>query len=147
MNSISFLIGLLNIQAWTKESLKTRLNKSLSNDWIPERSAHKFPLRQYYVQLEWKQKIRTAMGSETKTLTSLHELLKEITLTENLRNDEAAAKKHQTLQRLRSVLKNIRGKWKYKKTGGKAAKHHPINVKSIIIEGESFQDFCGLLDI
>ncbi len=71
-----------------------RLKKSLSHDWIPERSAHKFPLRQYYVQLEWKKKIRTAMRSETVTLTSLHELIKEITSEMSNDNAGGAATRH-----------------------------------------------------
>ena len=72
--------GLEKIQDWIKDSLKRRLNKSLSHDWIPEKRAHKFPLRQYYVQLEWKKKVRTAMGSETITLTSLNDLIKQLGL-------------------------------------------------------------------
>ncbi len=70
--------GLKKIQGWIIQSLKRRLNKSLSHDWIPEKSSHKFPLRKYYVQLEWKQKVRTAMGSESVVLTSLHDFIKQI---------------------------------------------------------------------
>ncbi len=70
--------GLQNIRQWTQISLKTRLHKSLSHDWIHEKSSHKFPLRKYYVQLEWEKKERTAMGSETVTLTSIHELIKQL---------------------------------------------------------------------
>ena len=81
----------MKIKEWTKQSLKRRLNKSLSHDWIAERSAHKFPLRKYYVQLEWKQKVRTAMGSETRTLTSLHDLIKEIGIDTCDKSREATA--------------------------------------------------------
>ncbi len=72
------ITGLQKIQEWTQKSLKTRLQKSLSHDWIHENKSVKFPLRQYYVQLEWKQKIRTAMGSKTVTLTSIHDLIKQL---------------------------------------------------------------------
>ena len=78
---MSYSAGLEKIQDWTKQSLKTRLKKSLAHDWIPEKTSHKFPLRQYYVQLEWKQKIRTAMGSKTVTLTSIHDLIKVLTMS------------------------------------------------------------------
>ena len=61
----------------TKASLKRRLQKSLSNDWIPETRAHAFPLRDYYVQLNWSRKLRTAMETESETFTSLQELIKE----------------------------------------------------------------------
>ncbi len=44
--------------------------------------SHKFPLRQYYVQLQWKKKTRTPMGSETVTLTSLYDLIKDLQLPE-----------------------------------------------------------------
>ena len=98
------------IQEWTKQSLKRRLNKSLSHDWIPEKSAHKFPLRQYYVQLEWKQKRRTAMGSETRTLTSLHDLVKQMTSATSGTSQEVAANQPQN------------------------------NAPSVIVEGEKFQD-------
>ncbi len=76
------LTGLEKIQDWTKQSLQRRLHKSLSHDWIHEKTSHKFPLRQYYAQLEWKKKIRTAMGSDTVTLTSVHDLIKQLTRPE-----------------------------------------------------------------
>ncbi len=83
-NFILFLIsGLEKIQGWIKQSLKRRLHKSLSHDWIHEKTSHKFPLRQYYVQLEWKKKIRTAMGSETVTLTCMQDLIKHLTDSES----------------------------------------------------------------
>ena len=91
---VIFSTRLQQIQDWIKLSLKRRLNKSLSHDWIPERSAHKFPLRKYYVQLEWKQKTRTAMGSETRTLTSLHDLVRQMTSETCNTSQGAAAKQH-----------------------------------------------------
>ncbi len=71
--------GLQKIHDCLQQSLKTRLQKSLSHDWIPDSRAHKFYLRQYYVQLEWKKKIRTAFGSRTEILTSIHDLIKQLT--------------------------------------------------------------------
>ncbi len=72
------ITGLRKIQEWTQKSLKTRLQKSLSHDWIHGNKSVKFPLRKYYVQLEWEKKERTAMGSKTVTLTSIHELIKQL---------------------------------------------------------------------
>ena len=74
----------MKIKSWTKESLKRRLQKSLSHDWIHEKASHKFPLRQYYVQLEWKKKIRKATKSKTVTLTSIHDLIKQLKLSESV---------------------------------------------------------------
>ena len=62
------------LQDWTRQSLQ----KSLSNDWIHESSSHKFPLRQFYVQLEWKKKLRKAMVAEKVDITSIHEVIKQI---------------------------------------------------------------------
>ncbi len=80
----------------------------MSHDWIPERSAHKFPLRQYYVQLEWNQKIRTAMGSNTVTMMSLHDLIKDM------------------------------GTGTCKKTQETAANNVSKDVQSIIVEGKGY---------
>ena len=77
-NSSLHSSGHQKIQEWTQISLKKRLQKSLSHDWIHEKSSHKFPLRKYYVQLEWEKKERTAMGSKKVTLTSIHELIKQL---------------------------------------------------------------------
>ncbi len=67
----------MKIQEFTKESLKRRLQKSLSYDWVPESRAYSFRLRENYVQLNWKRKLRKAMGVETVACTGLHELIKE----------------------------------------------------------------------
>ncbi len=75
------ITGLMKIQEWTQKSLKMRLQKSLSHDWIHENKSVKFPLREYYVQLNWKQKKRTPRGSETVTFTSIHELIKQLQQT------------------------------------------------------------------
>ncbi len=69
----------MKIKDWTQKSLKNRLRMNLSHDWIHEDKSHKFPLREYYVQLEWKKKIRTAMGRESVTLTSIYDLIKHLT--------------------------------------------------------------------
>ena len=72
------ITGLRKIQEWIQKSLKIRLQKSLSHDWIHESKSVKFPLRKYYVQLEWEKKERTAMGSKTVTLTSIHDLIEQL---------------------------------------------------------------------
>ncbi len=70
--------------------MKIRLQKSLSNDWHHEKNSYKFPLRQYYVQLEWKKKIRKALQSEIVTLTSLHELIKQLNFEEHVTCTESS---------------------------------------------------------
>ncbi len=80
---IILITGIVKIKGWTKESLKRRLQKSLSHDWIHEKASHKFPLRQYYVQLEWKKKTRRATKSNIVTLTSIHDLVKQLTVSES----------------------------------------------------------------
>ncbi len=66
------------MQDWTKRSLETRLKKSLAHDWIPEKDAHRYPLREYYVELQWTRTIRKGMKRETVTLTSLPDLIKKM---------------------------------------------------------------------
>ena len=83
----------MKIQYWVKQSLQRRLHKSLSHDWIHDDTSHKFQLRQYYVQLEWTKKIRTAMGSTTVTLLSLHDLIKQLTVDESIHKHPAASKR------------------------------------------------------
>ncbi len=71
------------IQQWTRESLRRRLHKSLSCDWMHPDSAHHFSLRQFYVQLDWKKKIHGALTSRMITLTSINELIKQISASQN----------------------------------------------------------------
>ena len=71
-------IGKKRIKIWTKKSLCTRLQKSLSYDWIHPERAHSFPLRKYYVQLEWQKKERTVVGIEREKLTSINEVIEQI---------------------------------------------------------------------
>ncbi len=108
---VSYLLpGLEKIQDWTKQSLQRRLHKSLSHDWIDKKTSHKFPLRQYYVQLEWEKKERTAMGSRKVTLTSAHNLIKQLTMS------KAAGGTGCTRQKAMSVM--IEGRfWHTEQTG------------------------------
>lgn len=39
------------------------------------RTAHQFPLRKFYVELEWKRKVREALWTERVTLNSLNDLI------------------------------------------------------------------------
>ncbi len=73
------LLGLEKIKQWTQQSLNTRLKKSLSYDWIHESRAHTFPLKEYYVQLEWQEKKREAHGFSRVKMTSINEVIKHIT--------------------------------------------------------------------
>ena len=135
--------GLQQIWEWTEQSLKRRLNKSLSHDWFPEKSAHKFPLRQYYVQLEWKKKIRTAVGSDRVTLTSLHDLVKQLTSETHGNSEEGAPNsddtliKHKKLVRLQNLIKKIRGKRKAEKTPVTPKQSQSqISTSSVLVEGK-----------
>ncbi len=89
-------VGITKVQEWIKESLRKRLQKSLSHDWIHEKTSHKFPLRQYYVELQWNKKIRTAMGSQNVTLTSIHELIKQLGVGRQDQAKQSAATSHKT---------------------------------------------------
>ena len=73
--------GLNEIQNWNKESLKRRLHKSLSCDWM--RTAHQFPLRKFYVELEWQRKVREALWTERIRLDSLHDLINLMTSSDD----------------------------------------------------------------
>ena len=81
----AYFSGCMKIQRWLKDSLITRLQKSLSCDWIHESRAHKFPLRTYYVQLEWQKKTRQALAIKRETLTSIHELISQISANNSIR--------------------------------------------------------------
>ncbi len=72
------LLGLQEIKDWTKRSLETRLKKSLSCDWMPKSQAKKFPLRQYYVQLELCREIWGPFCDEKETLLGIHDLIEYI---------------------------------------------------------------------
>ncbi len=104
--AISFL-GLEKIKDWTQQSLKKRLSKSLSHDWIHEEISHKFPLRQYYVQLEWKKKISTAMGSKYVTLTSIHDVINQL-ISSHTEQESPGARASNTTHDSTSVI--IEGK-------------------------------------
>ncbi len=69
------------MQFWLRESLKRRLNKSLACDWMRPETVKHFPLRQFYVQLEWQKKVHHALSTEKVTLHSVHELIKEMSLS------------------------------------------------------------------
>ncbi len=77
-----FVKGLGKIQGWLRESLKRRLHKSLACDWMrPETEKH-FPLREFYVQLEWKKKVHHVLSTKKVTLQSIYELIEQMTLSE-----------------------------------------------------------------
>ncbi len=77
-----FQIGVIKIQQWLRESLERRLHKSLACDWMPIHNVHQFPLRQFYVQLEWERKVHLALRTERVTLTSIHDLIQQMTKAE-----------------------------------------------------------------
>ena len=73
------ITGLEKIQLWLRRSLKRRLHKSLACDWMrPENEKH-FPLREFYVQLEWQRKVHHVLSTKKVTLHSIHELIEQMT--------------------------------------------------------------------
>ncbi len=81
-------IGVKKIQSCIKQSLETRLKKSLSCDWL--QNSQKFQLQQFYVQLDLVRKIRMPFRTEDKHLTSIHELLEYINTVNRGRSQSAA---------------------------------------------------------
>ncbi len=63
------------MQLWLRESLKRRLRKSLACDWMREGTEKHFPLREFYVQLEWQKKVHNVLSTEKVTLHSIHQLI------------------------------------------------------------------------
>ncbi len=59
-------------------SLKKRLKNFMSYDWQHEDSSYHFPLKKYYVQLEWTRKIRTPVGTRRRSVASIHDLIKSV---------------------------------------------------------------------
>ncbi len=56
-----------------------RLKKSLACDWMRPETVKQFPLRQFYVQLQWQRKIQQALRTDTVTLDSIHKLIEQMT--------------------------------------------------------------------
>ncbi len=50
----------------------------MSYDWQPEDTSYHFPLKKYYVQLEWTRKIRTPVGFKRESVASIHDLIKPV---------------------------------------------------------------------
>ena len=106
------LTGVNQIQQWLRESLERRLVKSLACDWMSKDTAHEFKLRQFYVQLEWEKKIRHALRTERVTLTSIHELIKQVTATGDSKKKKTARKgtKRRKLAHPSQIITNMASK-------------------------------------
>ena len=69
---------LAQYKRYNKESLRRRLRNFLTTDWLPHDKAKTFPLRGYYVNLDWLKKIKKAMKDELVPMSKIHDLFKQI---------------------------------------------------------------------
>ena len=67
------LLGRRDIQTYTKESLCRRLRNYLSNDWLPINKAKSFPLKQFYVELNWTKKIK-GLRDRQEPMNRIHDI-------------------------------------------------------------------------
>ena len=63
------------IQKQTRDSLERNFKNALSHDWIPHDRAKTFPLKDFYVNLEWRRKVKGAIRNTKTRIGSLHEML------------------------------------------------------------------------
>ena len=91
------------MQQWIQESLRRRLHKSLSCDWIHPERAHHFSLREFYVQLDWEKNIRHALKIEKVTLTSIHELIKQVLSSSTISSVIIEGKSHLQQKRFKRI--------------------------------------------
>ena len=67
------LLGMRDIQTLTKESLRRRLKNYLSNDWLPVDNAKSFPLKQFYVELNWTKTIK-GLRDRQEPMNRIHDI-------------------------------------------------------------------------
>ncbi len=136
-----FYIFLLNragakIRQWTRESLMRRLRKSLACDWMRPETVKHFPLRQFYVQLEWQQKIHHALRTEKVTLDSIHKVIEKMTIKAK------GAERQKTTEQPSPTYNqdSTRRKYTYsdKSDQEASASSSAIKISSIIIEGKVY---------
>ena len=58
-----------------KSSLGRRCKNALSTDWLWDERARKFPLREYFVGLKQRKKIRQALRDRYQKLKRIHDIL------------------------------------------------------------------------
>ena len=63
------------IQRQLRVSLRRRCRNALSTDWLTQDKAKSFPLRDYYVGLKQKKKIKRAMRDTSEELERIHDVL------------------------------------------------------------------------
>lgn len=63
------------VQKHLKTSLRKRCRHALSADWLWDDKAKKFPLREYFVGLKQRKKIRRAMKDTYQKLKRIHDIL------------------------------------------------------------------------
>ncbi len=97
-----------------------------------------FPLRKFYVQLEWQKKLHHALTTETVTFHSIHELLEQMTISEI---PDTAHSKHLKIEKGNNLSKIFKF-MKRKKSHSVDQRQHIENIKkvintsNIIIEGK-----------
>ena len=67
------LIGMRDIQTYTKESLRRRLRNYLSNDWLPVNKSKSFPLKRFYVELNWTKTIK-GLRDRQESMNKIHDI-------------------------------------------------------------------------
>ena len=67
------LLGMRDIQTYTKESLRRRLRNYLSNDWLPVNKAKSFPLKRFYVELNWTKTIKGLRDTQ-EPMNRIHDI-------------------------------------------------------------------------
>ena len=70
---LHFLLGMRDIQTYTKESLRRRLRNYLSNDWLPVNKAKSFPLKRFYVELNWTKTIKGLRDTQ-EPMNRIHDI-------------------------------------------------------------------------
>ena len=67
------LSGMRDIQAYTRESLRRRLRNYLSNDWLPVNKSKSFPLKRFYVELNWTKTIKGLQDTQ-EPMNRIHDI-------------------------------------------------------------------------
>ena len=69
-----FSSALDEVRTHLKESLRRRCRNYLSHDWLPKDKARSFPLKKYYVELDWMRKLKKALRDEQIPMNRIHDI-------------------------------------------------------------------------
>ena len=68
-------VALNDILKYVKRSLRKRCENALSTDWLTGDKTHTFPLREYFVGLKQRKKIKWALKDTFQKLERVHDIL------------------------------------------------------------------------